>query len=289
MESCMTELRRRLAQSHLLRRTFIPIFRYVNPGNITIRHHWTGEPITVHAFRHKDYWYYAKRREQATMTLCARLICSGDVVFDVGGHMGYVALYFVQLVGREGRVFSFEPSPGNLPYIRANLSQARYGNALFVEKAAGATGGSATFWAEDLTGQNGSIIPSYYENVAATARSHGVRAETHESHVEVVALDTFAEASGVMLDFIKIDVEGAEELVLEGMCEILAVRRPRLMIEITSRRETVFDALRSCGYLLFDDSRRALSRSDQLTGCSPNVFAVPAGDDEAVRIIRDDE
>jgi FkbM family methyltransferase len=85
-----------------------------------------------------------------------------------------------------------------------------------VEQAVGAENGFTTFWAEDLTGQNGSIIPNY-SAVGATAKSHGVRAQTREVTVEVVTLDSFAGRTGVVPRFVKIDVEGAESLVLRGM------------------------------------------------------------------------
>ena len=80
------------------------------------------------------------------MTLCARLIRDGDVVFDVGGHIGYMALYFASLVGAGGRVFSFEPGSSNLPYIRANVERATHKNVVLVEQAIGAENGFTTFW-----------------------------------------------------------------------------------------------------------------------------------------------
>jgi len=53
-----------------VRRALIPLFRWVNPGDITIRHHWTGERITLHSFRHKGYWFHGRTRERDSMALC---------------------------------------------------------------------------------------------------------------------------------------------------------------------------------------------------------------------------
>jgi FkbM family methyltransferase len=271
-----------LAEAMPLRRAVIPFFQRVNPGDITIRHHWTGERIVLHSFRHKGYWFHGRERERESMTLCARLIRDGDVVFDVGGHIGYMALYFASLVGACGKVFAFEPGSSNLPYIRANVERATHKNVVLVELAVGAKNGSTTFWAEDLTGQNGSIIPGY-SAVDANAKSHGVRAQTREVTVEIVTLDSFAGRVGVAPRFAKIDVEGAESLVLRGMGDILADARPRIMIEVTNEPERVFETLAGADYLLFDEKQRRVTHPGEFAEAGPNLFAIPAEDSEALR------
>jgi len=263
-----------------VRRALIPLFRRVNPGDITIRHHWTGDRITLQSFRHKGYWFHGRERERDSMALCARLIRQGDVVFDIGGHIGYMALYFASLVGSRGNVFTFEPAPSNLPYIRANVATRK--NVVLVEQAVGADNGLTAFWTEELTGQNCSIIPGYFA-LAGTAKSHGVRALTQQLTVEIVTLDSFAERVGVAPSFVKIDVEGAEGLVLRGMGDILASARPRIMIEVTSDPDTVFETLAGADYLLFDEKRRRLAQPGEFRQAGPNRFAVPAEDSEALQ------
>jgi FkbM family methyltransferase len=278
----MRRIIRDFAEATPLRRALIPFFRRMNLGDITIRHHWTGERIVLHSFRHKGYWFHGRERAQDCLTLCARLIRDGDVVFDVGGHIGYMALYFASLVGTCGRIFSFEPGSWNLPYIRANVERATHKNVVLVEQAAGAENGFTTFWAEDLTGQNGSIIP-YYSAIDTTAKSHGVRAQTREAMVEVVTLDSFAGRLGVAPSFAKIDVEGAELLVLRGMGEILADARPRIMIEVTNEPERVFETLAGAGYLFFDEKQQTLRQPSEFAEAGPNLFAIPAEDSEALQ------
>jgi FkbM family methyltransferase len=272
---------RDLAGTTALRHVLVPLLRRVNPGDITIKHHWTGEPVLLHSFRHKGYWFHGKDREGDSMALCARLIRDGDVVFDVGGHIGYMASYFASLAGARGRVFSFEPASSNLPYIRVNAGRATHHNIVLVEKAVGASDGFATFWSEELTGQNGSMIPGYFL-VAATAKSHGVCAQTREVTVAVVTLDSFARSVGCAPGFTKIDVEGAESLVLSGMGGILASARPRIMIEVTNEPEKVFEIFAAADYLLFDDKQRRVGHSGEFANRGPNLFAIPAEDSVAL-------
>src|SRR5262249_24259088 len=104
-----------------LRKVAIAALRRFNPGDISIRHHYTCERIVLHSFKHKGYWYYGKRRESESMALFAQLVRPEDTVIEVGGHIGYLSLYFAQLVGQRGQLIVFEPGANNLPYARANL------------------------------------------------------------------------------------------------------------------------------------------------------------------------
>ena len=63
--------------------------------------------------------------------------------------------------------------------------------------------------------------------------------------------------------FAKIDVEGAESLVLRGMRDILAEARPRMMIEVTNDPESVFEIFAGADYLLFDEKQRRLRQPDR--------------------------
>ena len=87
------------------------IFYRINPGNVTIRHHYTGEKIWLHSFRHKGYWAHGRGREKNSMELYSSLIRPGDLIVEVGGHIGYISTYFAKLVGLDGRAEYFEPGP----------------------------------------------------------------------------------------------------------------------------------------------------------------------------------
>jgi hypothetical protein len=97
-------------------------FSRINPGDVTIRHHYTGDPFRLHSFRHKAYWSNGRRRDELEMATFAELVRPGDNVIEVGGHIGYVSLYFAWLVGCHGRVHVFEAGPDNLPYLRGNVA-----------------------------------------------------------------------------------------------------------------------------------------------------------------------
>jgi FkbM family methyltransferase len=194
---------------------------------------------------------------------------------------GVHGLVFRKSSGCLWEIFSFEPASSNLPYIHAHVERATPKNVVLVERAVAGENGFTTFWSEELTGQNGSIIPGYFA-VDATAKSHGVRAKRREVALEVATLDSFAERVGVAPSFAKINVEGAESLVLRGMGHILAGVRPRIMIEVTNQPERVFETRAGADYLLFDEKQRIVSHPSEFAKAGPNLFAIPAEDGEAL-------
>lgn len=74
---------KRLHQIRFLRRLILPIIQKINLPDITIRHHWADEKVTLHPFKHKGYWYYGKKREIESMLLFRDLLRNGDSVIKI--------------------------------------------------------------------------------------------------------------------------------------------------------------------------------------------------------------
>ncbi len=243
-------------------RLALKAFRHLNPGDIQIAHHFTHERIRIHAFAHRGYWFRGRNRERDTMALYSRLIDPGSVVFDVGGHIGYTALYFASLVGTLGRVLVAEPAPNNLPYLRYNI-RAHPTISLF-EIGIGDRTERLPFFVETLTGQNSSFSRAYTSERNA-ARSYGRNEPISEFLVQMTTLDAFVADVGVIPDFVKIDVEGFEYSVLTGASSLLHDKRPMLMIEIRdSNQDRCFRRLRELGYVLISPELRLLDSANRI-------------------------
>jgi FkbM family methyltransferase len=130
----------------------------------------------------------------------------GDVVWDIGANVGYYSAKFVDLVGQDGHVVAFEPSPENLVKLRAAL--AGYDNISVVDVALGATRQSLHL----LQGE---------DDLGATSRL--VEADEVGSYeVEVVAGDEIvADGKAPPPNMIKIDTEGFELDILKGLTCVL--------------------------------------------------------------------
>ncbi len=157
-------------------------------------------------------------------------------ILDVGAHIGYHALSFAALYPRR-RVFAFEPNPANCERLQHNLDLNASPAArvrLFpvaLSDHDGRTGFNASTNVDDQTSSGGylqGIAPPLDDSVYQRSGFVG-------STVAVRRLD------GVVLEhgwgpvaLIKIDVEGAEQLVLTGALELLRRDRPLLFIEVHS-------------------------------------------------------
>jgi FkbM family methyltransferase len=239
----------------LVRRVGLRIFSRINPGDVTISHHWTGDRLRLHAFRHKGYWYHGFRRERATMLSLARLLGRGDVVIEAGGHIGYLTLHCARLVGESGAVHVFEPGPNNLPYLHANVDCID--NVVVVEEAVGNTPGMAQLFVEDLTGQNNTMLTDAGE-YRRNSRSAGVDARTYSISVPVTTVDDYCADNRIIPSLLKIDVESFELEVLEGAKRTLAGCQPIVLVEIARREDEVLALMTSLGYGLFSDDLRRL-------------------------------
>lgn len=146
--------------------------------------------------------------EAESVVRCRKFLRPGMVVLDIGAHLGYYTRIFSRLVGKSGRVFAFEPCPENIPVLRYNLSRAQYCNVKIIEKAVSAENGKATLF----------IAPGH----SMHSLNAGYTPEQGRVTVDTIALDKFMPLNQIdQVDFIKIDVEGAEPLVLKGMRQIV--------------------------------------------------------------------
>lgn len=252
------------------RRLGLYAFSRINPGNITMRHHYTGDPIRLHSFRHKGYWFHGRRREHLEMAAFSGLIRPGDQVIEVGGHIGYISLYFASLVGPHGRVHVFEPGTNNLPYLRGNVRS--HDHVEVVEKALGREPAILPMHLEDLTGQNNSLVADF-AGLVSNQRS-AVRARVTQQLVEVATLDGHMGVTDLRPDFIKIDVEGFEWEVLQGAVDTLRSLKPVLMVEIQSHREEIGALLSDLGYRLYTPGGELIASFPDHT---VNVFCMPPG------------
>lgn len=243
-----------------LRHFALRTLSFFGQHDAVITHHWVaGKKVRLHRFKHKGYWFHGRGREETIMRSFAALINEGDTVIELGGHIGYISMYFASLVGLTGRVAVFEPSPENLTYTRSNLADEPA--VTLIEEAASDKAGRATFFVERLTGQNSTLVEDY--SVFSRNRKRAFADGGYEAiEVSTTTVDDFVRSSGACPNFIKIDVEGAELAALRGSTETLRRFRPRLMVEVTSDRDAVLSLLTELGYRVLGRDLNPLDPSD---------------------------
>jgi len=256
-------MKKYLAKNLFLRKIVIKVLSFL-PFDIQIRNPRTNDKLKLNLFRHKGYWFYRNYREKLTMNLFASYIKHGDTVVEVGGHIGFITQYFSKLVGERGGVYVFEPGSNNIRYLRANTETLE--NVTIIEKAVSNSSGQLTFYEDDITGQNNSLLPDY-KNLESVARSHGLKANRAPRTVDVITLDEFLQDKSV--DFLKMDIEGYELQALQGAVNVLA-KINKLMVEVTENHEQVFDLLNSLGFSLQNERGEPVDKET----CNGNIFAL---------------
>lgn len=259
---------KRIYRNKTLRKIIIPLLKRINPGKVSIKHHYTKNRFVLDLFMHKGYWYHGKAREANTMNLFKALINPGMTVVEVGGHIGYITNYFSRLVAESGNVYVFEPGVNNLPYLKENIQALK--NVTLVTKAVSDNNGSANFYIENLSGQNNSLL-SDYGTTSTVHKLAFVEKTENLIQVETITLDSFCQQSSVIPDFIKIDIEGAELLALGGMDSVLQQYSPIMMIEVTENWKDVAVLLEKYGYKLYNDE---LKQVDQQSIHRSNTFCL---------------
>lgn len=185
------------------------------------------------------------------MERLAQLVKAGDTVIEIGAHIGYLSIHLRKLVGDAGRVVVFEPGPNNLPYLQRNTQS--FSNVEIIEAACGDRDGVVDFWIESLSGQNNSLNKDYknFQQNRANAFSNAMMERVR---VDMVQLDTFLAATGLRPALLKIDVEGAERLVLRGSLRCLSEIRPLVVVEVTENADEVVEIFKANGYAIHDRS-----------------------------------
>lgn len=169
------------------------------------------DTIISESIRNSRVWAQAETR------LFRELLKPGMVVVDVGANIGYFSLLASTLVGPDGRVHAFEPDPVNYGLLKKSVRLNRASNIEVVQAA--------------LSNNDNPI--SLFLN-SDNKGDHRIWEATGESRtkitVKAMTLDRYLNETGTVPTFIKIDVQGAEGQVLEGMKETLARSAPAYLI-----------------------------------------------------------
>jgi len=169
------------------------------------------------------------------------LIEPGSVCFDIGAAAGLYTLEMSRLAGPSGQVHSFEPVPFAHPMLTRLLGARSEPNVCHHAIALGVEAGHGVMSVP--VGRLGPVTGRSY--LDAHCSGPGSNAEFRGQigvDIEVDTLDGVCAATGITrLDFIKIDVEGAELLVLQGGKESIERFRPAVLVEIEDRHTSRYE------------------------------------------------
>jgi FkbM family methyltransferase len=169
--------------------------------------------------------------ERPMQRCIAQHLAPGDVFYDIGANIGFFSLLATKYVGDEGSVYAFEPVAENVVAVRSNARLNNLNNLSVFEVAIAAQSGAGELFVTQWDGGS---------SLSATALDPNEPVERRR--VSVVAMDDLVASEDLRPPtLVKIDVEGAEFSVLEGMKETIVQFKPILVYEVDDGDRTSFD------------------------------------------------
>jgi len=186
-----------------------------------------------------EIWSYMRGLTHYSAQVFVNHLIEGMTVFDIDANVGYYTLLIAQKVGSIGKVYAFEPIPETFARLQENIALNGFTNIVTIPAAVTDKDGIVRMSVEDLT-------------------SSLFRASlTNSIEVPAISLDSFVRQHRIEgVDAIKMDVEGAELLVLRGADQVIRRYKPIIMTEINpallksagTTAEELFKAIIDYGY-----------------------------------------
>ena len=183
-----------------------PAYLDIGPGKIIFN---KNDPVMT-------AWVSFGSFEPQTVDLYKKSLREGMNVVDIGANIGYYTIIGGKMIGTNGKIFSYEPDEDNFYYLETNVRSNDLKNAHVLKLAL-----------SDSIGKR----KLYLGDEKCTNHSFGDNSKTGKTElVETDTLDNNLKRFGSpKIDVIKIDIEGAEILAIEGMKETIA-RNPNIII-----------------------------------------------------------
>ena len=163
-----------------------------------------------------EKYYYLGTYEQDLQSVFPKILLPGHTVYDVGAHAGFFSLALARIVGSKGQVYAFEPLPENYHRIQAASKKNNLPQIIVIRSAVANRVGMTNLYIASNT-SIGSLLKQGHSSL----------------EVKMISLDSFVYDEGnPPPDLIKIDIEGAESLALEGMNYLAKEFAPTILIEI---------------------------------------------------------
>jgi FkbM family methyltransferase len=227
-----------------------------------------GLPVYVSPDAQLKYLKLGNKAFDASLLQLARdQVLQESVVWDVGANVG-VFTFAAAGIACAGQVIAIEADPWLGALLRRTLALPEYGSRRVAVLSAALSDKNGV--SEFVIAQRGRAS-NYLVKAGGWTQTGGIRERLHVATLTIdTLLDQFPPPT-----FVKIDVEGAEVMVLRGASKLLRDVKPTLYVEVGGENsDSVTQLLHSFGYLLYD-STRPLRNQTALTCCVRDTLAVP--------------
>ncbi|MBD2360726.1 FkbM family methyltransferase [Anabaena minutissima FACHB-250] len=199
---------------------------------------------------------YLSAHEIVEQILVSKLVQPGMLVFDIGSNIGDYSILLSKLVGSSGKVYSFEPTSNTFHKLKEQLLKFKCNNVYPFQKIIFSHNAQIEFneFPDEFSVWNSIGTPQMLDPEGSGQYIPIVKTEI----IEAISLDSFCKNNGIhKIDYLKIDVEGAESDVLQGAVDLLSNKAivfvqfeiSQKMLEGLKRNaKSTFDILIANGY-----------------------------------------
>ena len=187
--------------------------------------------------------------EEHSTQLIKKLVRKGDIVLDVGANIGYYSVIFSKLVGNNGKVLCFEPTNHYRKVLEKNLAANNIHNA--------------EVFAFGLSNKS-EELEIHIGECSATLHPPDMQGCRNSETINLKSLDDFLqEYKLAKINFIKIDIDGHEPLLLEGAWKTLEKYDPVVLLEVNHLNYymagftvwDLYDLLKNKGYKIYHEEK----------------------------------
>lgn len=189
--------------------------------------------------------------EQFELEIVFKHLKKGSIVADVGANIGYHSLLLSHHVGRNGKIYSFEPDNANFVLLNKNIAVNRISNVEAHQLAVADKNCDLRLYLSEVNRADHVIFPT---------KEHKLYNE-----VKAVSLDNFFSGSNRHVDYVKVDIQGAENTALKGMHKIIK-NNPNLFLTMEfwpeglkragTKPDQFINHILSLGFKLYNISER---------------------------------
>jgi len=167
--------------------------------------------------------------ESYELDLFKAIANKSEQIIDVGGNVGLYSILAAKNIQNVGWVYSFEPVPENIKFLKNNIKLNNTKRIKVIEQALGAKEGVLELFLSD-------------RNIGTHSAAQGHSRGAESINVKLTTIDKFSLDNDIKPDLVKIDVEGYDGYVLDGGQETLNKYKPTIFIEYAPL------TLERCGY-----------------------------------------
>ncbi len=183
-----------------------------------------------------------------------------SIVWDIGANVG-VFTFASSIIAKHGKIVSVEPDNWLVGVLRKTQKIEPYcdRDIKIVTAAISENNGIATFHIANRGRASNSL-----ELAGGRSQMGGIR---EKQYVPTITMDSMLSSLSDPPDFVKVDVEGAEAMVIEGGTKVVQEARPIFYIEVSQKtRKAIVSKLEKEDYRIYSDLNEELN----------NIFVVPA-------------